>query len=341
MSSVRIEIKYSKGIKPDQIAAIEAYISRLEGRGVPAILSADHLSLLVGVKTERLYAMSNQPSSFYRTFSVKKRSGGARKISAPLPLLLFVQRWILSNILEAIPVHEAAKAYVKGGSIKKNARLHRGQAVLFKSDVKDFFPSIGEFRVFRIFRDVGYLEPVAKILSGLCCLEGSLPQGAATSGQLSNIVMRDFDDKLLKYCTGRGLRYSRYADDITISGSEVESDAIRDLISGGLKEVDLTMNGGKTKIRRQHTRQEVTGVVVNERLSVGRDYLRRLRQEYYFVNKFGVHGHTRAIGETSPRYVLERLIGQFAHAIHIDTKNKDLKECKEVLLRLRREHFGY
>ena len=168
-----------------------------------------------------------------------------------------------------------------------------------------------------------------------------MPQGAATSGYLSNLLMNDFDTTLLTYAQEMGLRYSRYADDISISGKEINIIKVKRLISDELSKLGLKINLGKTKIRRQNSRQEVTGVVVNSKMSAGRLYTRKLRQEYYYIEKFGLYGHSRTIGDTSPMYTLDRLIGQFSHALFLDPRHEDLKAKRKKLLSLRREISGW
>jgi RNA-directed DNA polymerase len=333
MTAALPEIIFSDGVKADQKAAILALISSFRERNLPVILSPTHLSLLTGVETTTLYATSNSPSKFYREFSVRKKGGGRRRISAPLPLLLELQQWILSNVLEKIPVHAAAKAYKKGSSIKENARFHRRQQAILKSDVEDFFGSISEFWVYTQFCSLGYSSAVSRLLSGICCKNGSLPQGAATSGYLSNIFMRDFDNALFDFCRPRGLRYTRYADDIAISGNDFDSEEVKRFISEALRQSKLRINLRKTRMLRRNTRQQVTGVVVNERLGPSREFLRRIRQDVYYIEKFGVYGHARHAGWKSPLSCLNNLLGRITHAQFLLGKNTSLERAKKLIER--------
>lgn len=191
------------------------------------------------------------------------------------------QRWILKNILERRPCHDAAKAYIKDRSIRSNARLHRGQSVVLKVDVKNFFGSISDFHIFNIFKQIGFTNAVSMGLSQICCLNGCLPQGAATSGYLSNILLFDFDVQMLQFCRERNLRYSRYADDIAISGEDVQHEAVIGRIAELLSVNNLKINKNKTKIMYRLNRQKITGVVVNDKLSVEKGYLRKIRQSHY------------------------------------------------------------
>ena len=168
MSFSGLEIKFDDKVDPAHQELVNQYIARLEGAGLPVILSPDHFQQILEVRIEQLYAISNSPDLFYREYYARKNSGGRRKISAPLPLLLFVQKWVLKNILETQPVHPAAKAYLKKSSIKKNARFHRQQSFLFKSDVKDFFGSISSKWVYDFFLRLGYSTTVSMLLTAIC-----------------------------------------------------------------------------------------------------------------------------------------------------------------------------
>lgn len=338
MSSV--QILFDQKVPADHVKAVNEYLSTFPVDGAPAILSLEHLSILIGFTVEAVFGMTNSPASYYRTFSVRKSSGGSRRIDAPLPTLLKAQRWILENILETQDCHPAAKAYVKGSSIKSNARLHRAQACILNVDVENFFGSISEHQVTSIFEGIGYRRSVAIGLAKICCLDGVLPQGAATSGYLSNLLLHDFDVQLLKFCRDQNLRYSRYADDITVSGSRVDTNEVMKKIARLLNNKGLKINKKKTNIMRPNCKQKITGIIVNERLSVEKKFLKSIRQEVYFIQKFGIFGHARHIKSKNPRATLDRLLGQVSHALFIRTNDKALKRMKNDLLEERKSAFG-
>lgn len=329
MTADSIEIVFSEDTKPEHKAVILTYMKSFREHGLPIILSSEHLSLLLGIKEAALYSISNSANAFYRTFHVRKKNGGKRQISAPLPLLLGAQQWILSEILQKIAVHPAAKAYKKGSSIKENARFHRAQECVFKSDVENFFGSIPDFWVFEFFHELGYTKSISRLLAGLCCKDGVLPQGAATSGYLSNIYMMQFDVEMFAYCRSNKLRYTRYADDIAISGTGIELEATKAVVTKLLRDSKLMINLRKTRVQRQNTRQKITGVVVNDRLGPDRQFLRRIRQDLYYIEKFGVHGHARQRGFKSPLSCINNLLGRITHAEFLLGSNTTLVEGKK------------
>lgn len=328
-----IEIVFAEDTKPEHEAIVRDYMASFADRGIPVILSSGHLSAILGIKEVALYSISNSANAFYRTFYVCKKNGGRRQISAPLPTLLEAQRWILSEILQKVSVHPAAKAYKKGSSIKENARFHRAQECVFKSDVENFFGSISEFWVFDFFSGLGYTKSVSRLLSGLCCKNSALPQGAATSGYLSNIYMIKFDEAMFAHCRSNKIRYTRYADDIAVSGAGIELEAIKAVVTKLLQDQKLTINLRKTRVQRQNARQKITGVVVNKRLGPDRQFLRRIRQDLYYIEKFGVHGHARQKGFKSPLSCINNLLGRITHAEFLLGGNASLAEGRKRLER--------
>lgn len=335
------EIIFDERVSEDHKKAVCEYIARFPDGGPPAIISLEHFCLLTGLTIEAVFGITNSAHAFYRSFNVRKANGGNRRIDAPLPTALLAQRWILSNILEKKECHPAAKAYVKGQSIRTNARFHRAQKYVLKVDVSNFFGSIKEYHIYEIFRGFGYTKPVSTGLSKICCLNGSLPQGAATSGYLSNILLSEFDDQMLKFCRDRNLRYTRYADDIAISGDKIDRDEMIEAISSLFKPLSLRINHGKTKLIPQSGRQKIAGVVVNDKLSVQKDYRRGIRQAHYFIMKHGIFGHARFVKEKDPKALLERIIGQISHTLFIRKDDADLMSMKNDLLRERLSVFGY
>ncbi len=127
------------------------------------------------------------------------------------------------------------------------------------------------------------------LLARMCCLNDCLPQGAPTSPALANIICRDLDADLLEYCLKNELRYTRYADDITISGQVVNTCIIRDA-RHTVKRHRFELNENKTNLLRKGARKIVTGIVVNEKMQAPRSLRREFRQNVYFIRKFGIDG---------------------------------------------------
>ena len=233
------------------------YAKNLYENHVPIIYNLEHFSRLVGYQKKYVKAACCGSSSFYRSFTIKKKNGGERKISEPLPSLKEIQRWILDNILNQVEISRYAKAYIKGKSVKENARFHRAQNVVLSLDITDFFGSIHTKAVYDIFKALGYTRKLSWQLAYLCSLDNSLPQGAPTSAAISNIILKEFDEAIGKYTFTHKIRYTRYADDMTFSGDFDAAELIR-IVKEQLKPYGFKLNRDKTRTRKQGQRQEVT-----------------------------------------------------------------------------------
>lgn len=314
------------------------YCRILLKQGLPIISSPAHFSMLVGLDHEYVCRMAYSPKHFYRHFTILKANGKERPIDEPLPDLKHVQYWILSNILEKIPVSPHAKAFVKKRGVKENARFHRAQSVVVTMDIKDFFPSVNINSIATIFNNLGYSSDVSSFLAYLCCYEYSLPQGAPTSPYLSNIRLKNFDERIAEYTIEKKIRYTRYADDLTFSGSFNPHHLIK-RVSDWLYEEGFSLNPQKTRVAYQNARQEVTGIVVNSHMQVAKFDRKKIRQEVYYIKKYGLDSHLTKLGETRQHY-LNHLLGKINYAHYINPKDAEISEyylyVKELLLSLKK-----
>lgn len=218
----------------------------------------------------------------YRSVSIPKRSGsGERVLRVPDDAAKAVQRRLLHGVLDRVPVHPAAHGFERGRSIVTNARPHARRPVVIRMDVVDFFGTTSARRVRRLFRVLGWDAETADILTRLTTDGGSLPQGAPSSPRLANLVNVRLDARLTALAQALGADYTRYADDLTFSFSEVRPGAIADLIGGSRR---IVRHEGyrlhldrKLQIRRGHHRQSVTGLVVNDHVALPRTRRRWLR----------------------------------------------------------------
>lgn len=301
--------------------ALLEYAGRLFGRGLPPVYELHHLSILVGISERFIVRMSLQPSDFYRTFKLKKRRGGFRTIAVPKPSLLHVQHWILENILSTAPPHPASHGFVKGRGVLSNAIEHQTAREILKMDLKSFFGSISQKRVISVFRIFGYSPRVSYFLSTFCCLEGSLPQGAATSPSLSNLIAKRLDLRLSALAAKLELKYTRYADDITLSGRSIPIKVIG-YVSGIAHDEGFEINPSKTKILRQGAQKIITGVSVSSGSpKLPRTTVRSIKQDAHFLLKFGLLSHASHTGKWDP-LAKERLLGRIAFWRQIDPSNE-------------------
>lgn len=305
------------------------YSKKLFDNNLPIISSPKHFSLLVGLEHQYICNMAYASDRFYRHFSIPKSNGQARNIDEPLPDLKFVQSWILHNILEKCAVSDYAKAYLKGRTLKHNARFHRAQKIVVTMDIKNFFPSISVKDITEIFENMGYFHDLSCFLAHLCCYNNVLPQGAPTSPYLSNLRMITLDDKISDYTYEKSIRYTRYADDLTFSG-DFNPHFLISNISKFVYNEGFCINPQKTRIARSNTRQEVTGIIVNSHMQLSKEKRKLIRQQVYYIRKFGLESHLERIGENRANY-LNHLLGQINFALFVNPKDKEMKEYFNVV----------
>lgn len=327
------------GKNDEYIEKCLVYAKNLTEKRLPVIYDEKHFSQLVGVNLEYLLSAANSQKHFYRHFTIPKRNGKARKISEPLPVLKDVQYYILNNILKKTSCSIYAKAYKSGATLKGNAKFHRKQPVLVKLDLKDYFNSLHESRVFQLFHEsFGYGKSVSTLMSKLCTLDGGLPQGAPTSPYLSNLLTSKMDDEIYKFCSSNGnLRYTRYADDISISGSMNPSDIISG-VSRIVSEHHLQINKSKTAVIRPHKRQVVTGVVVNNKIQAPKDYRRSIRFEMHFCMKYGVESHVSRSKKEPNNSVdsvkfCQSMLGKINYCLQLNNKDTEMQRYRDYMLK--------
>lgn len=238
----------------------------------------NEFALAMGISPRLLSSMLHQPERHYRTFEIPKAKGKSRVIRAPRTMMKMVQYFLLDYILKPLPVHQAATAYSEGCSNRTNAEPHVGQTYVANIDVTDFFPSLTTKVVATKLLAAGLKMNTAIAIARLSSYNGGLPQGAPTSAALSNIVLFEFDCLLDSYASNCGVKYTRYADDITFSGPDqgILKGAIANA-ENELAKLGLKINESKTRIFGPSSRKVVTGVVVNEWPQPSRTQRRNLR----------------------------------------------------------------
>jgi RNA-directed DNA polymerase len=321
-----------KGYTDAFIEACLSYSKRINDQGLPIIYNTEHLSLLLGYDEKYLKRAITHNAKYYRSFTIAKKTGKPRTISEPLPNLKEIQSWILNTILSKVTISRYAKAYVKGKGLKHNVRFHVNQKKLLTLDLHNFFPSLSINEVQQIFLNLGYTTKLSDLLSKLCCKSGSLPQGAPTSPYLSNLIMLPIDNKIGDFCSIRKIRYTRYADDLSFSG-DFNVDELKSYVAECLAQKNLKLNEKKSRLMLKNHRQMVTGVVVNQKLHANRIERKSIRQQLYYIQKFGLEDHILKTGITKRNY-LKHLLGKVGFITYINPNDKEFLQYKSTLKEL-------
>ena len=270
-------------------------LNAFELSGVPVIFSLDELCDFIKIKKVDLYKYMYGKDCFYRSFSIKKRnSNEVRILSVPSFKLKCVQRRILEYILYTQNCPSNVTGFVPYRSIIDNAKPHILKDYIYKFDIKDFFPSIDEKRVFGLFYSFGFSREISDALTKLCTYKKMLPQGAPTSPYIANLVCNRLDKRLIAATEKYGFTYTRYADDITISGNYTIM-YYKNLFKKIILNEGFMLNESKIHLIRKGQQKKVTGIVVNKRVTISRKEIRRLKQILYYIKTKGIKSHLKYI----------------------------------------------
>ena len=268
------------------------------------------------------YCNPNHAFHRYRQFKIRKKSGGFRQITAPRNRSFMMMLAAVNDMLKALYTpSDYAMGFTEGRSVVTNANIHKSQNYVFNIDLKDFFPSIEQPRVWKRLQLKPFNFPlqIANLLAGMCSMremrvenDGTkkayyvLPQGAPTSPIITNMICDNMDRRLAGLAKRFGLRYSRYADDITFSSMhyvyQKNGEFIKEL-ERIITEQGFKINSKKTRLQKRGARQEVTGIIVCDKLNVTQKYVREIRDVLYIWDRYG---YGAAFAKFLPKYKEEK-----------------------------------
>lgn len=297
-------------ITTTQVNEIKSKFETIQSKEDLLLLINDAKQMIYGenpypitLKTLNYFANPANSKSRYKSFDIRKKSGGVRTIHAPISGLKHILK-PLNLILQYVSQpHYRATGFVVGRSIADNAKYHVGKHYVYNIDLKDFFHSFD-----RQWVKYGFMIPpfnlgkekesLAFLLASLCThpfeingeIKTVLPQGAPTSPTITNILCTKLDRRLNGLAKRFKITYSRYADDITFSSQTnvfEKEDFLKELHRIIEDDQKLVLNEKKTRLQQSGYRQEVTGLVVNEKVNVNTRYVKQLRMWLYYWEKYG------------------------------------------------------
>lgn len=225
----------------------------------------------------------------YKTYRIRKRKKGYRKIDHPARELKLLQHWLIDNIFISLPVHNAVFSYRKGRNIQGNANLHRRNNYLLRVDFSDFFPSIRSEDIVRMLHDQQDALPIQlsqrdlTLVTSIVCKGGCLSIGAPSSPIISNAILFELDERLTTTCKGYSVKYSRYADDLYFSTNKpnilgkVLEDVKKEITE--MQSPRLRINHQKSVFTSRKRQRKIAGVTLtsDNKLSIGRQRKRAIK----------------------------------------------------------------
>jgi len=308
------------------------------------LLDRDDLADLLKISRKKLnYILFGKGvDNFYTSFEIPKKNGSMRVINAPNASLKYLQRTLANEIWlhevnvwkDKISERNISHAFEKKKSIVTNAKIHRNKRYILNYDLEDFFGTFHFGRVLGFFeknRDFKFPHKLAVAVTQLVCYNGALPQGAPTSPIITNLICQIFDYRVLRLAKKYKMDYTRYADDLTFSTNDKlfinRFETFNTELHKLLSYLGFNINETKTRFIHRTSRQQVTGITVNSKLSVSKEYYkdtRAMAHHLYKNGEFSIHGQSGTINQ---------LEGRFAFINHIDRCNAPAsrfrKECKD------------
>jgi len=300
---------------------------------VPALETLPQLANFLGLTLQQLEGLADRheiqhyiplgPRHHYRYRWVNSRRGRHRLLEIPKLRLKTVQAKILHGILDNVPPHEVAHGFRRNHSIFTNAEPHVKQEVVVSYDLADFFATVRCEQVMAIFRRIGYPRIIARHLAAICTKSTPeevwrkhpsyasqpaqwqrmgvwrrrhLPQGAPTSPALANLAAWRLDMRMSHLARHFQWTFTRYADDLTFSGDRALGRnrlTLMTWVAGIVGQEGFRINLKKTHLMRQSQRQEVCGVVVNQKCNVRRSEYDELKAILHNCVKHGGASHNR------------------------------------------------
>ena len=304
------------------------------------IKTRNDFAKFIGVKLQTLTYLLyiKKIDNCYNTLEIPKKNGDIRTICVPNKNLKKVQKKLynkLSTYYDEIKTQnnftsKISHGFEKNRSIVTNAEVHKNKRYVVNLDLLDFFPSINFGRVRSYFIKNNYFEindDIATILAQLTCYKGTLPQGAPTSPLIANMICNIMDIRILKIAKKYCLDYTRYADDLTFSTNNKyflnDYDKFLEDIKNIIHRSGFELNSKKTRLLFSNSRQEVTGLVVNKKISVPKEYYKNTRAMAHSLYKNGYFLIDDEVG------TIEQLEGRFSfinqtNLYNIDNKKKDM-----------------
>lgn len=350
----------SKGFGKPYLDALVSAGREIQSSQIPVVFTLSHLANLSRTLYLDLHTFVSRPTPVngypYKNFTIRKRKGGHRWISIPVPPLMAVQSWIAHNILSEIAPHSAAGAYYKDCSPKRHAENLCDADWILKIDISNFFDNITEFQVYKVFKAQNYPDLLAFEMARLCtkispfrkakrwkvkrkpydiaeyyCRHvGSLPQGAPTSPALSNLVCFEMDKQIEKLALENGTTYSRYSDDLCFSLNNSNREGVFEFkkkIVNILWENGFSENKKKARIIPPGARKMVTGLVVNgKKPTVPKEMRDEIKMHLYYCKKCSIPDHCNRRGFRSVIGFRNHLHGliMYVNSINADQGKKYL-----------------
>jgi RNA-directed DNA polymerase len=244
------------------------------------IKTGHELAIALGVDVELMNSLIAAAHSSYHTFSRPKKTGGSRQITAPIKPLRALQRRIYKTLSSRSRYPRWMMGGVPKRSVVTHAMPHMGRQMVVTLDVESFFPSVNAEQVASVLGRFAIQGPALEGLLTLTMLNGGLPQGSPASCFLANLVLDRIDRRIDNLCRRHKLSFTRYVDDLAISGN-CDLRSFRDAFIAPVEADGFRVGRTEEKLRfiDRSELQVVTGLCVNDKLRPTKRFIRDLKSD--------------------------------------------------------------
>lgn len=262
-------------------------IFRLRNLGLPVMSSISDMSREMRLSTEILNILIFRADHFYKVYSISKKNSTSKKreICQPSRKLKALQSWVLRNVLDKLHSSPFSTGFEKGQSIKDNANPHVGANFMLNIDLEDFFNNIPSEKIYTVFFSLGYNKFISSALTKICSYKGRLPQGSPASPKLANLICAKLDYRIHGYAGSRGLIFTRYADDITLSAQTLKKvEKAKFFLLTIIPTEGMIVNKDKISVCGPRKQKKVTGLVLStDNVGIGREKFREIKSKIHWL----------------------------------------------------------
>lgn len=339
-------------------SALDSFQERAQLLNINSVdMSTKGLANHLGIADVSLLQIIRRETDPYTEVKIQKRNGGVRILAVPSGPTKTLQNMLLKDYLNSPGLaHDRAFAFITGKSSVEAVREHKNAQWLVKVDLKDFYHSIDEKMVYESLRqssvDAYKAFFVSRVVTRATAMQkawlpkkysktvegrfrstnpvgikrlGYLPQGASTSGAVSNLVAFNLDNQLHKLARSEGLVFTRYADDIAFSGREpIDKAYSKHLLQEVFKIIRIqgfTENPKKTRIYGAGTPLKYLGLEIFQgSIRLPKKYKKHVEDNLRGIEKFGLYEHMRHISFESPLQLINHLHGKLVWGLSVDAE---------------------
>lgn len=330
---------------------IGVYLSMSQNRTLLDFCSLDDLGDVLCVPGSIIqHLLDLDDEKKYKVFKIPKRKSGYRVIVSPIKELNTIQRALADCLTQIWEPTSCSFGFLPSRNIVDNAKGHLENKFILNIDIENFFPSISIDQVERALLDEPFEMDsyAAKIIGRICGYKGRLPQGAPSSPILSNIVLKELDQEMMEESKKHHIYYSRYADDLSFSSEnpiptcafyyQKNDKSVKGFINDVVRRHGFKINKDKISVAGPSFHQEITGIVVNEKLNVHRRYISQLRSILHNCQVSGVYEQAIRYANSNQAKLPKNLKNNFGDVVYVEHWFSQVLKGKIEFVRMVKGH---